>query len=63
MDAIEKAIHNLALAYCEIRTPNYLLFKAGLESLARIVQQQQLADMERDFQQACDATKGERPGK
>lgn len=57
MDHIEKAIHTLAIAFCELKTPNYPLYQASLESLARMVRSQVLADMERDYQSAMAALK------
>ena len=57
MDHVEKAIHNLANAFCDVRPPNYIIYKASLESLVRLALSQQLADMERANQQAMAALK------
>lgn len=57
MDHVEKAIHTLAIAFCELKTPDYTLYKASLESLARMVRSQVLADMERDYQSAMAAVR------
>jgi hypothetical protein len=57
MDHVEKAVHALAISLCDMKRPNYQVISDRLEQLVRIVQTQQLAQMERTYQQAISALK------
>jgi len=57
MTHTERAIHNLANAFCELKHHDYSLYKASLESLANLARSEVLAQIERDFRQASEALK------
>lgn len=59
MTQTELIIHNLADAFCKIEDPSecYITYVKSLESFARMIRAEQIADIERDWENAKEAMK------
>jgi hypothetical protein len=56
-DRTERAIQNLAEAFCTLKRPNFQIYKVGIESVVRLALSEQLVRMQRDFEQASASLK------